>query len=733
MRSSFPSRWPTAAALAVLAMPAAAIAATPGSATGAFKDTRALWMSRFEFTTETQIRQRVAAVADAGFTDLYFQVRGQGDVLYPSAIETWDNKYGGGFGPRSGPGFDPLAVALDAADDHGLGVHAWINTVPMWRDTSSPHTPPSNPNHFYNARPDLRLKDVNGNDMPLSSGQYVGVNPTHPDTADHVADLAEELVTNYGALGLQGVHLDYIRMVTNGASGPLTYPQDPDTRARFFTETGLNATTNPNTYKQWVGDKITVLVESVRDRIRGVDPNAQLTAAVWRDYEIGGRDYQQFADDWVRNGSLDTAFPMVYTTDDDLFRDNTLRYKTLDQQAGVAIGLGSYLHSSSAQTLRQLDTAQYLGANGFNIFSYGTLFSGSSLTTFGQDVKAYNEELAARADDNLPITTFEDGDAGYFGNSPTISGSNLGIDPATAATITTETAYEGDASQRIDIVASGSEGDDWFLRHLSGDSGGLASPAGNRELIADGYLGFWLRTLDEGLSVRVALDDTRLSGGRSIIERGLERDVIADGNWHLYEWNLDDNTQWDGWVSGDGDINGATVTLDSIQFFGAGDATVWLDAVMFDPFGTLAAATAIALAGDFDGSGQVEQGDLNLVLNNWGQPRGDWDNADGFATAGVDQEELNAVLTNWGDAATPDLRGAAVPEPGVALLAAAASVVGLRRRGAWSCCSPRAGGGERVSGDTPLARATHVNVRCFPGGSIKILAWFTQTICVAGR
>ncbi|CAN0454016.1 unnamed protein product, partial [Ectocarpus fasciculatus] len=92
------------------------------------------------------------------------------------------------------------------------------------------------------------------------------------------------------------------------------------------------------------------------------------------DFDIGGRDYQQFADQWAESGAVDVAFPMIYTSDDALFRNNVLKWKGLDHQSAVAVGLGSYLHSSSQQTLDQLDTAQYLGANGFNVFSYGTLF-----------------------------------------------------------------------------------------------------------------------------------------------------------------------------------------------------------------------------------------------------------------------------------------------------------------------------------------------------------------------
>ncbi len=62
-------------------------------------------------------------------------------------------------------------------------------------------------------------------------------------------------------------------------------------------------------------------------------------------------------------------------------------------------------------------------------------------------------------------------------------------------------------------------------------------------------------------------------------------------------------------------------------------------------------------AGDFDGSGSVEQGDLDVVLGNWGEPV-----PGGPPGATVGQAELDAVLQYWGQDAdtTPNLPGPTV-------------------------------------------------------------------------
>jgi len=73
-----------------------------------------------------------------------------------------------------------------------------------------------------------------------------------------------------------------------------------------------------------------------------------------------------------------------------------------------------------------------------------------------------------------------------------------------------------------------------------------------------------------------------------------------------------------------------------------------------------------SLTGDYDASGEVEVGDLNLVLFNWDQPGAglppEWVNEVPTGNVGVD--ELNGVLFNWGNTAAV----ATVPEPTTAIL-----------------------------------------------------------------
>jgi GH25 family lysozyme M1 (1,4-beta-N-acetylmuramidase) len=249
------------------------------------------------------------------------------------------------------------------------------------------------------------------------------------------------------------------------------------------------------------------------------------------------------------------------------------------------------------------------------------------------------------------ITDFESGE-GYFNWSTSASGSNQGILAGSAADRVTTEAHDGDGSQRINIVGNAGG---WFLRHLSGIGSPPASPDTNLTLDAEGYLGFWLKTTNPGITVQLALDDPG-----SAIDRGLAQNVIADGRWHLYEWDLGDDSQWQAWTSlADGTIGGATVTIDSIQFTGAGNAVIYLDSVAHNPNGSL-----LPDPGDFDYDGDVDNDDLTAWEAGYGTSSGaSMDSGDADGDGDVDGADYLAFQSHFTGSLPLAAAAAAVPEP----------------------------------------------------------------------
>jgi hypothetical protein len=94
--------------------------------------------------------------------------------------------------------------------------------------------------------------------------------------------------------------------------------------------------------------------------------------------------------------------------------------------------------------------------------------------------------------------------------------------------------------------------------------------------------------------------------------------------------------------------------------------------------------TGTGAAADYDGSGTVDQADVDLVLLNWGAgataPPAGWIND--LPTGIIDQGELDGVLLNWGAGDAMVAASAAVPEPSGVLLVliALATAISMRHR-----------------------------------------------------
>lgn len=291
------------------------------------------------------------------------------------------------------------------------------------------------------------------------------------------------------------------------------------------------------------------------------------------------------------------------------------------------------------------------------------------------------------------------GNEGRFTTAPTFSGSNRGIATATAD-YSIEAAQSGPGSEKLTIVRD-SQAVEGRLRFLSG--GG--TPANNRVTVgsqqramgATGYVGFFLKTEDAGLSVNIALDDGYRLGATGM-EISTALPLIADGKWHLYQWNLADANLWSNFTGGNGTINGPNSFIDSIFINGGAPnqtSVLYLDTVAYNPTGNLNALIVpeIFAATDFNKDGSVNAADLAMWRQGFGvDGRGDAD-GDGD-TDGADflqwQRQLGASPAT---SATTN-----VPEPAAKwLLTAGAAAAACQRRGvsrsggffSWRPCAGR--------------------------------------------
>lgn len=320
---------------------------------------RAIWVARFHYRYENDVRVIIRNIAAMGFNTVLWQVRGEATVTYPSTIEPWPAEF-----EFKDPGFDPLAVAVEEAHANNLRIEAWFNVLPGWKGEK----PPESPNQLYNTRPQWFLYDASGKRQPLGDF-YVLVNPALPEVRQYIASVARELLDRYD---VDGLHLDYVRYAWDLERGARKrYMRDPRTLELYKRETGRKPDDDAKRWDEWRIAALTQLVSDIRATVRTARPGATLTAAVRPDPNDARNNYFQDSAGWLKRGLLDAAFPMVYTEKMKVFEKNVASYRQVGR--GVIVpGIGAYLQQSVETTRSQLDRCRAWGGD-FAIYSYDSL------------------------------------------------------------------------------------------------------------------------------------------------------------------------------------------------------------------------------------------------------------------------------------------------------------------------------------------------------------------------
>jgi|GEM_PF-546135 len=279
---------------------------------------RGVWISRFEWPAKDQVscKEKILRYLDNAalnnFNAVVFQIRGQGDVLYPSPFEPWSHLIGG-----KDPGFDPLQFTLEEAHSRNLEFHAYINVYPVWQGTKPPdHSEPEHPFWLYcqkDSDPCLVCFHKSGEIMKpdkRENDNYYYFSPGIPAVNAYIRKIIMDLVQRYD---IDGIHFDRIRYPG------MNYSYDEVSKGRFDGEG------NPDglSWIDWQCDQITRFLNDVYGEIASIKPNMKISVAGWGIYNkdrypgysgfsSGYHQYYQDTFAWMKKGVIDALMPMIY-------------------------------------------------------------------------------------------------------------------------------------------------------------------------------------------------------------------------------------------------------------------------------------------------------------------------------------------------------------------------------------------------------------------------------------
>jgi hypothetical protein len=265
---------------------------------------RAVHLQAWSCSEPTRCDRKLDCLEQAGVTMLYYKVYyGQG--FYPSEF----------FPHRS---FDSLAYLVPEAHARGMQVYATLPVASMgWPEHSR-----------WNARRNHPDIDDNWLDFEV------------PEARSYVADVAEEIVTNYD---VDGIMLDYIRW-----------------RSSWYLTVDVSA------------DDVSKTVEGVYDRINSVRPTT-LAASVYKDRKTA-RYARQMWSTWLDDGYINYVVPMAYVDDRELHAlvDDWEDSGHFPQRIAPCLSLASFGSTTrpkdARDVVRQVDMCYDAGATGIALW-----------------------------------------------------------------------------------------------------------------------------------------------------------------------------------------------------------------------------------------------------------------------------------------------------------------------------------------------------------------------------
>lgn len=269
-------------------------------------EVRAAWITFLEFNSKgytlnsfnSRITEMFDKIAASGLNEIYVHIRPFSDAMYRSAYFPW-SKYASG---RQGvdPGFDPLAIMVNAAHSRNLKLHAYINPYRVCTEADFDKLATNSPAYKW-----LNDDDEDNDRNVLKFGNMYYYNPSSDDVIKLINNGVAEIVKNYD---VDGVIFDDYFYPTLGSN----YSSKFD--AEEYNDYKLE-TTNPLSIVDWRRNNINKMVKTVyatvkksgKNRTFGISPAGNLNNLRAND------KYYVDIDRWGReSGYVDYIAPQLY-------------------------------------------------------------------------------------------------------------------------------------------------------------------------------------------------------------------------------------------------------------------------------------------------------------------------------------------------------------------------------------------------------------------------------------
>lgn len=225
---------------------------------------------------------------------IIFQVRVEGDALYPSPYEPWSRYLTGVQGKD--PGWDPLAFMVTEAHRRNMELHAWINPYRArtkgTKSLARNHQSVLNPKNFIEYEGQLYF------------------NPSLQSNRDHICKIVTDIIARYD---VDGIHID-----------DYFYPYP--TKGKEFNDDKWFRSSGYKNKALWRRENVNRLIEQMHNCVRAQKPWIKFGVSpfgIYRNektWEWGSRtNGLQCYDDlnadvlhWIDNGWVDYCIPQIY-------------------------------------------------------------------------------------------------------------------------------------------------------------------------------------------------------------------------------------------------------------------------------------------------------------------------------------------------------------------------------------------------------------------------------------